>query len=116
MSIARFNTKDAEHAELQRVAEEYVASGGNILKVPSKLSGNGWTWEDWGRAAKGLKVVVAEDIAAERERRLLKAVERNNLELCVQLLKGKFDRQIKIDIMDGRAHGIDTSYALGKAV
>jgi hypothetical protein len=116
MSIARFHTKDAEHADLQRIAQEYVASGGKILVALARVSGNGWSWEDWQRAARGLKVVGAADIEAERQRRLLKAVEAKNVELLTRLLQGKFDKQIKTDIQDGRAHGVDTSYPLGKAV
>lgn len=116
MSAQQFFTRDAEHAELTRVAAEYVASGGDILRIPARLSGNGWSWEDWKRAARGLKVVTEADIAAERERRQFKAIAAKNVDLVVQLIRGRFDKQIKRDIQDGRSYGVDTSYTLGKAV
>lgn len=92
----------AEHAQIQVITDEWVAAGNDIKVIPTRISQLGYSFHDWQRLLRGLKVASKEDVKAERDRRLLRAIKRNDVELVTRLASGKFDAQIKLDIEGGR--------------
>lgn len=94
-------SKVATRIETQRLTEEFLAKGGEIIDgnavAAAKYSG-----QDWARLAQGLKVATEAEIVEERKRRALIAIGNNDLELVTKLLQHKFDKEIKFDIENDR--------------
>lgn len=89
-------------AETGALVEAYLAKGGTVERVPFGESGNGYRGNEWKRAAQGDKVATGQEVADERSRRALIALENQDLELVVALMSYDFDKEIKFDIESDR--------------
>lgn len=96
---AKSKQRDAEEAA--RLTAMYENKGGKVTTV-DPLKSSGLSAADHARLARGLKVATPEEIVAERDRRLLKAVQNSDVELIAAILAGKHNRAIKFDIDNGR--------------
>lgn len=96
----------SQKAEVRATTDELVAQylekGGRVTVDRPFQSGNGYTAKDWARIQKGEKVATGAEIAAERDRRALKAIRNKDIALVARLLAYEFDKVIKFDIEAGR--------------
>lgn len=97
------NTRTHGHEHL---VADYLARGGTITVVPDRAT-CGLNFHDWRRANRGMIVAYPADVAAERDRRALVAVENGDVKLVTALLNGQHDRAIKFDIEHDRLGPID---------
>lgn len=79
----------------------FLEQGGEIKTLPDRASNN-MSWKDWKRATQGLKVALPSEIEAERERRTLIAIKNRDAQLALDLLRGRYDKEIKFDIENDR--------------
>lgn len=89
-------------ADTSELVATYLARQGKITTDRPGQSGNGFSARDWSRQQKGLKVATGEEIAAERDRRALKAIANRDFTLVEKLVTFQFDKVIKFDIEEGR--------------
>lgn len=95
------NDKATLRATTDDLVAQYLAAGNEITVAPDRAT-CGYTSHDWKRVTQGLKVATTEEIAAERHRRCLIAVGNKDADLCMALLSGRYDKEIKHDIENDR--------------
>lgn len=91
------NDKEQTRELVNELVADYLAAGGTITQLPDRAT-CGLDHHDWKRAVRGQHVVTADEVAAERKRRALIALENKDLELIQALLTGRHDKAIKFDL------------------
>lgn len=95
------NDKATLRATTNDLVARYLAAGNEIKVAPDRAT-CGYTSHDWKRITQGLKVATGEEIAEERHRRALIAVGNKDADLVMDLLAGRYDKEIKHDLENDR--------------
>lgn len=96
-------SKQQLRADTEDLVAKFFAQGGEVKKIDTSERGVAYgTARDWKRRAQGLKVATPDEVAAERERRMLVAVGNKDARLCLALAQGQHDKAIRFDIENGR--------------